>query len=104
MKGVQCYEHFGGIALKIHTFFHFSYQPYRKPNDEPLCINRNSNHPPTILFNTIVILTSTYFYSGLNASGFNFVLEPTGSCHGKGKRADGVIISTYAQAGVLYEI
>ena len=26
-----------------------SYQPYRKPNDEPLYINRNSNHPPTIL-------------------------------------------------------
>ena len=26
MKGVQCYELFGGIALKIHTFsfFHFS--------------------------------------------------------------------------------
>ena len=24
MKGVQCYELFGGIALKIHTFsFHF---------------------------------------------------------------------------------
>ena len=21
MKGVQCYELFGGIALKIHTFF-----------------------------------------------------------------------------------
>ena len=27
-----------------------SYQPYRKPNDEQLYINRNSNHPPTILF------------------------------------------------------
>ena len=26
MKGVQCYELFGGIALKIHTFsFHFSF-------------------------------------------------------------------------------
>ena len=23
MKGVQCYELFGGIALKIHTFFFF---------------------------------------------------------------------------------
>ena len=22
MKGVQCYELFGGIALKIHTFSH----------------------------------------------------------------------------------
>ena len=26
-----------------------SYQPYRKPNDEPLYIDRNLNHPPTIL-------------------------------------------------------
>ena len=28
MKGVQCYELFGGIALKIHTFsfFIFSYK------------------------------------------------------------------------------
>ena len=26
-----------------------SYQPYWKPNDEPLYINRNSNHPPTII-------------------------------------------------------
>ena len=26
-----------------------SFQPYRKPNDEPLYIDRNSNHPPTIL-------------------------------------------------------
>ena len=26
-----------------------SYQPHRKPNDEPLYINRNSNHQPTIL-------------------------------------------------------
>ena len=25
MKGVQCYELFGGIALKIHTFFHFHF-------------------------------------------------------------------------------
>ena len=24
MKGVQCYELFGGIALRIHTFFIFS--------------------------------------------------------------------------------
>ena len=26
-----------------------SYQPYRKPNDEPLYISHNSNRPPTIL-------------------------------------------------------
>ena len=31
MKGVQCYELFGGIALKIHTFsffFHFQIQSH----------------------------------------------------------------------------
>ena len=29
MKGVQCYELFGGIALEIHTFsFHFSISSY----------------------------------------------------------------------------
>ena len=29
MKGVQCYELFGGIALKIHTFsFFFHFFPY----------------------------------------------------------------------------
>ena len=27
------------------------YKPYRKPNDEPVYINRLSNHPPTILRN-----------------------------------------------------
>ena len=25
------------------------YKPYRKPNDDPLYINKNSNHPPSIL-------------------------------------------------------
>ena len=25
------------------------YQPYKKPNDEPLYINNNSNHPPTVI-------------------------------------------------------
>ena len=26
-----------------------TYKPYRKPNDEPLYINRHSNHPPPII-------------------------------------------------------
>lgn len=30
-----------------------SYQPYRKPNDEPIYINRLSNHPPTIIKNIL---------------------------------------------------
>ena len=25
------------------------YKPYRKPNDNPLCIHKHSNHPPSIL-------------------------------------------------------
>ena len=26
-----------------------TYKPYRKPNNDPICINRLSNHPPTII-------------------------------------------------------
>ena len=26
-----------------------TYKPYRKPNDEPLYINKHSNHPPSVL-------------------------------------------------------
>ena len=40
------------IANFLDATFNLStgkYQPYRKPNDEPLYINKNSNHPPTIL-------------------------------------------------------
>ena len=29
--------------------FHREYKPYRKPNDDPLYINKHSNHPPSIL-------------------------------------------------------
>ena len=25
------------------------YRTYEKPNDDPLCINKNSNHPPPII-------------------------------------------------------
>ena len=25
------------------------YKPYRKPNNDPLCIHKHSNHPPSIL-------------------------------------------------------
>ena len=25
------------------------YRPYKKPNDDPLYINKNSNHPPTFV-------------------------------------------------------
>ncbi|KAJ8045980.1 hypothetical protein HOLleu_09119 [Holothuria leucospilota] len=36
------------VTLNLDTA---SYQPYRKPNDEPIYINRLSNHPPTIIKN-----------------------------------------------------
>ena len=36
------------VTLDLNTA---SYQPYRKPNDDPIYINRLSNHPPTILKN-----------------------------------------------------
>ena len=42
--------------LKVADFLdiHFEivqdiYQPYKKPNDEPLYINKNSNHPSTVI-------------------------------------------------------
>ena len=55
---------FNNIGLKITTQINLkstnflditlnlsngTYQPYRKPNDEPLYINKRSNHPPAIL-------------------------------------------------------
>ena len=27
----------------------FLYKPYRKPNDKPICINKQYNHPPNVL-------------------------------------------------------
>ena len=51
-----------GLSVTVKTNFktadfldiHFDlmkeiYQPYKKPNDDVLYINKNSNHPPTIL-------------------------------------------------------
>ena len=32
-----------------------TYKPYRKPNDEPLYINRHSNHPPPIIQGITVV-------------------------------------------------
>ena len=34
------------MTLDLHTG---AYKPYRKPNDHPLYINTNSNHPPSII-------------------------------------------------------
>ena len=33
------------------------YKPYRKPNDNPVYINKNSNHPPTVLRQLAKLIT-----------------------------------------------
>ena len=38
--------HFLDVSLNLETGKH---TPYRKPNDTPLYINKNSNHPPNII-------------------------------------------------------
>ena len=35
--------------LDIHFEIQDIYQPYKKPDDEPLYINKNSKHPPTVI-------------------------------------------------------
>ena len=35
--------------LDIHFEIQDIYQPYKKPDDEPLYINKNSNHSPTVI-------------------------------------------------------
>ena len=62
-----------------------SYQPYRKPNDEPLHINRISNHPPTILSRLpqtiskrISSLSSNYELFSRAAPMYNAALENAG--------------------------
>ena len=67
------------------------YYPYRKPNDRPLYVNANSNHPPTILkqlptmVNTRLSLLSInedefdkakpLYENALKSSGFNKYLK-----------------------------
>ena len=40
-----------------------SYQPYRKPNNEPLFIDSHSNHPPSIIQSISHLLLATEFLS-----------------------------------------
>ena len=40
MKGVQCYELFGGIALKIHTFSFFVISSAFDTIDHPILVHR----------------------------------------------------------------
>ena len=47
-------KNYSGIKFKnfLDVTFDLStgkYKPYRKPNDDPLYINKHSNHPPSIL-------------------------------------------------------
>ena len=62
-----------------------SYQPYRKPNDEPLYINRYSYHPPTILSRLpqtiskrILSLSSNFVLFSRAAPIYNAALENAG--------------------------
>ena len=62
-----------------------SYQPYRKPNDEPFYINRTSTHPPTILSRLpqtiskkISSLSSNYKLFSRAAPIYNAALENAG--------------------------
>ena len=72
--------------LDIDFFLNFeSYQPYRKPNEEPLYVTRNTNHPPTILSRppqaiskTISSLSSNYEHFAKAAPTYNAELEITG--------------------------
>ena len=44
MKGVQCYELFGGIALKNHTFsFFFSFSFFGVQPDTPMPLRRHDH-------------------------------------------------------------
>ena len=57
----NCFSFFTSLTKKYKSHcclnflditFDFSagkYKPYRKPNDDPLYINKHSNHPPSIL-------------------------------------------------------
>ncbi len=59
----KCFEQFGlkitaeaQFNLHVVNFLHATFdlnngkfKPYRKPNDDPLYINRHSNHPPSII-------------------------------------------------------
>ena len=62
-----------------------SNQPYRKPNDEPLYISRNSNHPHTILSRLpqtiskrLSSLSSNYKLFSKAAPMYNAALENAG--------------------------
>ena len=61
------------------------YQPYKKPNDEPIYINRNSNHPPTILSRLpqtiskrLSLLSSNFELFSRAAPIYNAALENAG--------------------------
>ncbi len=57
----KCFEQFGlkitaKATLHVVNFLDVTFdlnngkfKPYRKPNDDPLYINRHSNHPPSII-------------------------------------------------------
>ena len=47
------------------------YYPYRKPNDRPLYVNANSNHPPTILKQLPTMINTRLSTLSINEEEFN---------------------------------
>ena len=81
-----------GVVLDIHfDLVKEIYQPYKKPNDDPLYINIKSNHPPSILqqlpnsiskriseissSQNIFNQSIPYYDNGLRKSGYNVSLK-----------------------------
>ena len=85
--------------LKVNNFLdiHFEiidniYQPHKKPNDEPLYINKNSNHPPTVTKQIPKVISKrisdislskemydqniSYYKDALNYSGYDNISLP----------------------------
>ena len=56
------------VTLDLQNEIH---QPYRKPNDEPLYINKNSNHPPHVLKNLPVAVNKRLSELSSNENLFN---------------------------------
>ena len=79
MKGVQCYELFGGIALKIHTFsFHFHYLMLFAALTNAVCLNNASFF--SLICQMLIIfmlcLCLFHFFICIMHSAFNLFVFP----------------------------
>ena len=91
--------HFLDVTLNLSTE---KYYPYRKPNDRPLYIHRQSNHPPSIIKNipasisrrltdissdqTVFVDAKPIYDNALRESGFNEETQYLAHRKGKAKR------------------